>query len=112
MRGWRARSPFWRRGERKMSAKKSVRKPATKRARSVKSRITHPEIPPEQYFVLADGRALRSVRELAEILEQLEDHIFHHHVNEIKNDFATWVKDVFKDIELAEQLAVARDKRH
>jgi hypothetical protein len=95
-----------------MPAKKSVKKSATKRAHSVKPRITHPELPPEQYFILADGRALRNVKELAEILEQLEDHVFHHHVNEIKNDFATWVKDVFKDIELAEQLAAARDKRH
>jgi hypothetical protein len=52
------------------------------------------------------------VAELAAILDQLEDHIFNHHVNPNKNDFHNWVKDVFEDIELARKIAGINDKKH
>ena len=42
--------------------------------------------------------------ELAEVLEDLEDHVFDHHVNPERNDFHNWVKEVFKDVELAKKM--------
>ncbi|RME53574.1 hypothetical protein D6783_01770 [Candidatus Woesearchaeota archaeon] len=55
---------------------------------------------------------MKNVKELAEVLEHLEDEVFRHHVRDDGHDFATWVRDVFKDVELAEKLARARDKHH
>jgi len=58
----------------------------------------------ERYFILANGKPVRHVAHLAEILEDLEDHVFDHHVSPNQNDFATWVQDVFEDIELAKKM--------
>lgn len=58
----------------------------------------------ERYFILANGQPIRHVAQLAEVLEDLEDHVFDHHVNPDRNDFATWVQDVFEDIELAKKM--------
>ena len=43
-------------------------------------------------------------------MEEIRDDIFFHHVTPNKNDFATWVNDVFKDKELSKQLADIKDK--
>ena len=77
---------------------------------------TKPEIrrnaPDSNCFVLCNGKPVKNVKELADIMEDLEDHIFNHHVRPDHNDFATWVKDIFKDVELAQKLADAKDKKH
>jgi hypothetical protein len=70
------------------------------------------EIPGDKYFVLANGQPVRNVAELAAILDQLEDHIFHHHVTADRNDFHNWIRDVFEDVELAGKVAGVNDKRH
>ena len=44
--------------------------------------------------------------------EELEDQVFDFHVTPEKNDFATWVKDIFQDVELAQKLAGVKDKKH
>ena len=65
---------------------------------------------PEHYFILFDGRPLRNLLELAEAMDEMTDEMFHHHVNDFRNDFATWTKDVFKEIELAEKLHKLKSK--
>jgi len=70
------------------------------------------DIPQEKYFVLANGQPVKNVAELAAILDQLEDHVFHHHVNPDRNDFHSWVKDVFEDVELARKITGVNDKKH
>ena len=40
----------------------------------------------------------------------MTDDIFKHHVNEMKNDFANWIKDVFKEEKLAKELFKTTDK--
>ena len=70
------------------------------------------EIPREKYFILANGQPVKNVAELASILDQLEDHVFNHHVTPDKNDFHNWVKDVFEDVELARKISGVHDKKH
>src|SRR5512142_321283 len=70
------------------------------------------EIPQEKYFILANGKPIKNVAELASILDQLEDHVFSHHVTPDRNDFHNWIKDVFEDIELARKVSGVKDKKH
>ncbi len=41
----------------------------------------------------------------------MADEIFYHHVNEAKNDFANWIKDIIGEIELADQLMNINTKK-
>ena len=68
------------------------------------------EAPVEQHFIVADGRKLKNIIELADALETMSEEIFRHHANEFKNDFASWVKDVFYDHSLAEDMTRAKNK--
>ena len=68
------------------------------------------EAPVEQHFVVADGTKLKSILELADALETMSEEIFRHHANELKNDFSSWVKDVFYDHSLAEDISRAKNR--
>lgn len=68
------------------------------------------EAPVEHHFVVADGRKLKNVMELADALETMTEEIFRHHSNEFRNDFAAWVKDVFYDHSLAEDISRAKNR--
>jgi hypothetical protein len=70
------------------------------------------DAPETNYFVLCNGKPVKNVKELADLMEELEDHVFSFHVTPEKNDFATWVKDIFQDVELAQKLAGVKDKKH
>jgi len=61
-------------------------------------------------FVLNDGRKLRSLIHLIDELENMPDDVFSHHVNEFKNDFSNWIKGVFKDDVLADDLQLVNDR--
>ena len=41
----------------------------------------------EQYFMLQDGRELKSLADLYKALGSMPRDVFRHHVNESKNDF-------------------------
>ena len=68
------------------------------------------EAPVEHHFVVADGRKLKNIIELADALETMTEEIFRHHANELRNDFSTWVKDVFYDHSLAEDISRAKNR--
>jgi hypothetical protein len=70
------------------------------------------DAPQEHYFILCNGQPVKNVKELADALERLEDDVFNHHVTFDRNDFATWIKDIFKDTKLAEDLAAVKDKNN
>jgi hypothetical protein len=70
------------------------------------------DAPENSCFMLCNGKPVKNIKELADVLEELEDQVFNYHVTPEKNDFATWVKDIFKDVELAEKLAGVKDKKH
>jgi hypothetical protein len=68
--------------------------------------------PDHHHFVLVDGRRLGDVKELADALEDMAEHVWAHHVTHERNDFATWINDIFTDAELAERLRAAAGKHH
>jgi len=70
------------------------------------------DAPETSYFLLCNGQPVKNIKELADVMEVIEDQVFNHHVTPEKNDFAIWVKDIFKDIELAEKLAGVKDKKN
>jgi len=86
--------------------KKVKRSPAPKKAKGK----LFSDAPGEHYFVLCTGQTIKNIKELADALESVEDSIFYHHVNSERNDFATWVKDIFEEEALANELMSVADK--
>ena len=58
-------------------------------------------IKPENYFFLHNGKILKSLTELTQELKQMDQETFGWHVNQEKNDFYNWVRDILKDAGLA-----------
>lgn len=83
---------------------------------AAQSSCSHPDIkedaPVSNYFVLCNGKPVKNVKELADIMDDLEDHVFNHHVRPDHNDFAIWIRDIFKDVELAQKLSNVKGKDH
>lgn len=75
------------------------------------SRKFSQDIPSEYAFVLNDGRKLKNLNELVLALQDMSENIFSHHVNENKNDFANWIRDVIKEQELANAVIEKRTKK-
>ena len=90
--------------------KKSVPKKGKKDA-GTSAKKSKKDIKPENYFILRDGGLLKDIKELALSIEHMSDEEFEHHVNDFKNDFSSWAKDIFNELELAEELAKTTDKK-
>jgi len=61
-----------------------------------------PKTAPKGYeFVLSTGEQINTIPELKSKLIELDSNLFKEHVNDSKNDFANWIRDVFKEYELA-----------
>ena len=95
----------------KTNNKITVKKPAAKKIVKSNSDKEIKSIKPENYFFLNDGRVLKDLFELAECLETIDNNTFFHHVNDGKNDFSNWIRDVFNDKDLAEEIYVLRDPK-
>lgn len=67
-------------------------------------------VPKDKWFMLKDGRTIKTVEELKSVLKNIEDHIFFHHVNDQKNDFSSWIRHVFEDHSLADKIIAAKTK--
>jgi hypothetical protein len=76
----------------------------------VKKHLLYVEVTPDKYFVLCDGRKIKSGKELADILQLISDDMFKYHVNDTKNDFSNWINDVFGEPELAKKLRIVRNR--
>ena len=68
------------------------------------------QAPKGNEFILADGRVLKDIKELAFALSDMADEVFWHHVNDARNDFAYWIEDTLKNSELAEDVKKVKDK--
>lgn len=55
----------------------------------------------DKRFFVCDGSIIKNLKELGVVLKNMSDETFGYHVNEEKNDFSNWVKDVIGDEELA-----------
>jgi len=62
------------------------------------------DIPHEKQFHFADGTSIGSIDALRDKLESISYQEFYTHVNAEKNDFANWIRHVFKDERLADDL--------
>ena len=65
------------------------------------------DAPDDKRFFCHDGCAPRNLYQLADCLSHISADSFRHHVNETRNDFANWVRDVFGDDKLEKDLAKA-----
>ncbi len=67
-------------------------------------RMLQPHLEPELYFRVHGGGIVKSVPGLHKALINMNNETFSHHCSQHKNDFSTWIKDVFKEKELAKNL--------
>jgi len=94
-----------------------VAKPAAAKKSALPQRISLSvydvqDVPEHQHFYFVNGHRAKNVKELAEVMDRLEQEVFDYHVNENRNDFYNWVKDVFNDLELAEKLLGVTGPKH
>ena len=68
------------------------------------------EAHPSNHFFVSDGSVIKNVVELIDALEKMHEDTYKFHANEEKNDFSSWVKDVFGEHNLAENLKSAASK--
>ena len=62
-------------------------------------------VTPEHYFILRDGTSIRDLGELVFVLQKIDKQTFEYHVNDQKNDFANWIRYVFKAGRLADTVS-------
>ncbi len=90
------------------SSKKQTTKQTRKKTTSTNSKVLE-STTKEKMFHLANGKYLKSIKELGDSLEKMDKGIFNHHVNNERNDFANWVELVFKDKTLAKEIRKEKD---
>jgi len=64
----------------------------------------------DHYFFVNDGTVLKNVLDLSKQLDKMSEEVFRYHVNDMKNDFASWIKEIFKEEKLAEELLKTTEK--
>jgi hypothetical protein len=97
----------------KEEAHKKAKAAKPKKEGTLKNAVKKPvkEIKPEHYFYLCDGRVLKDMIELSECLETINNDVFYYHVNDQRNDFANWVRDIFERRDLADEIMTIREPR-
>jgi len=68
------------------------------------------DVKEEHTFWLNNGKSLSNLKELYKELRRMDDKTFSHHVNESKNDFYNWVKDVYNNKKLSDDLLECTSK--
>jgi len=68
-------------------------------------------VPEEQTFWLLGGTPIRNIEELAKALKKMSQETFTFHVNDERNDFATWVETATKDKALATLIRTTKEKQ-
>ncbi len=63
---------------------------------------------PENCFYCIDGSVLRNILELEQKLRTISNRVFYHHASQSRNDFRNWVRDVFHEHNLANELLKAK----
>jgi len=76
--------------------------PQTSVSKEAEERLS--EVSEAKHFVTKDGSRLKSINDLKEKAKDMSQETFGHHVNDDKNDFHKWVKDVHEDHQLASDI--------
>ena len=69
------------------------------------------DISPKKVFVLKKGGTIKSIGQLLEALKNMDDETFNFHVNNQKNDFSNWIRDVIQDADLAKSILKHNKKK-
>lgn len=64
----------------------------------------------DRCFFCHDGCVARNLYQLAECLDHITEESFRYHVTPMKNDFSNWIRDVFGDDKLANDLFTCTDR--
>jgi len=91
---------------------KKTHKKKTSKQKKTQKTIKIRNVSPEHYFVFMDGSTVKNLKELADALDFVSDDVFGHHVCQDRNDFCSWITDVFNEPGLAGEVKKADDKRH
>jgi hypothetical protein len=63
-----------------------------------------------QRFYFCNGQIAAKLKELPQILRELDDSTYNYHVNIVKNDLASWIGDVFQKKDIAAKVRQARGR--
>jgi len=96
--------PKRKRGRPKGSKNKKPSKSKTSLRRLIRN------VPKEHAFFTSDGTRLLNLLDLADKLEALSEEQFTHHVDQHKDDFHVWVRDIMNEMELAKELLESKNK--
>ena len=69
------------------------------------------DVNPEHHFWVNNGPVLKNLEELYKALSKMKKETYVHHVNNDKNDFSNWVRDITGDEKLAENLLKTKSKK-
>ena len=90
---------------------KKVVKKVSNPAKTLKNNEFEIIVEPEKSFYFHDGKVARSLKEMVDILGNADDDVFYYHVNDERNDFYNWIKDVFNESDLAEKILPAKNPK-
>ena len=74
-------------------------------------RLFNTKAPDGKEFILNNGETIHTIQEMVYRLQDLDEETFHHHVNNERNDFASWIKYVFGAEELSKAIISVNDKK-
>ncbi|OGM02085.1 hypothetical protein A3K72_00025 [Candidatus Woesearchaeota archaeon RBG_13_36_6] len=66
----------------------------------------------EEYFYSIDGKIIKSLADLHLALKLMDEKHFYFHVNEEKNDFANWIRDVLEERELSDRIGLHKNREN
>lgn len=68
------------------------------------------DVLPNHEFHFHGHGALKNIYKLIKVLRDCQDHEYHHHVTNYKNDFAVWITDMYGDERLAQRIRESHTK--
>jgi hypothetical protein len=67
------------------------------------------KLPPNLRFKLVSGQEINNLMDLYNELMIMTNEVFNYHVNQYKNDFSKWIKDVLNEVKISENLDNIKD---
>jgi len=64
----------------------------------------------DKYFYLNNGDVISNLKDLPKVLAKMDDATFSYHVTDAKNDFSSWINDVFGKSKLAVKIGSMKNR--